>query len=156
MLALLVAAAACGGGQKRGVATAKDFECNDRHAEYMQSGGIMYAEQGVRMKCDGNAPVVEEYFTRDDGTETKRSARIGAAAWEAAWDDIDNAGWRLLEDCDNPTVSEKDPIYTFEVGDDRKTVTFRCQGNPLPFPFDTLVVGLDKAKGELPVVEGAE
>lgn len=149
--------AACGGAPKRGGGGGdKDFVCNGRRAEYMQSGGMMYPEQGVRMKCDGNVPLVEEYYTNADGSEKKRAARVTASAWESSWNDFENAGWRRITDCDNPAAVEKDPLYTFEIADEDKTVSFRCQGSELPFPHDTILVALDKAKGELPVEEQSE
>jgi hypothetical protein len=149
------AVAACGGSQRGGGGDDENasFECGGRRAEYMMSGGMMYPEQGVRMKCDGDIPLVEEYFTSDDGSEKKRSARIPVAAWEASWKDFDNSGWERLEDCTNKAVKEKDPIYTFEIADEDRTVSFRCQGDPLPYPFDVVVSSLDRAKGNLPVEE---
>ncbi len=146
---------ACGGTQRHAGGGGADFKCGGRRAEYMESGSIMYAEQGVRMKCEGDVPMVEEYYDSDDGKEKKRSAKIGAGAWNKSWEDLENGGWRRLTDCSNPEAGDKDPIFTFEIADEDKTVTFRCQGKQLPFPFDTVLNALDNAKGELPA-EGGE
>lgn len=147
----------CGaGGKSRRAVSAEDFECKERRGLYAMTGSIMYAEQGVRMTCDGDRPYVEEYFVTDSGEEEKRGAVISADGWEKAWRDFENAGWRRLADCDNPAATDKDPIYTFEIADGEQTATFTCKGTELPFPFDTLRAALDSVKGELPTQEGAE
>jgi hypothetical protein len=152
----IMIAAGCGGGQHGARSSGPAFTCDNRHAEYMESGGIMYPEQGVRMKCAGDVPTVEEYFDDEKGKETKRSAKISAGAWEKSWSAFEGSGWRLLNDCKNAGAGDKDPIYTFEIANDDKTVSFQCQGKQLPFPYDSVLNALDSAKGELPAqdVEG--
>lgn len=152
-LATTLATAACGGAPRGGGGTGGpvDFECKDRRAFYAMTGSIMYAEQGVRMTCDGDVPWVEEYYIDDRGQEKRRRERITASGWEKAWRAFESAGWRRLSDCDNPTAGPKDPVYTFEISDGQKTVSFVCPGVDLPFPFDQLRAALDEVKAELPL-----
>jgi hypothetical protein len=154
LVLLAVGLVACGGAPKRGGGGGGEaFECKGRHATYVVTGSIIAAEAGVKMSCAGNVPYVEEYRIDDKGVEQKRGARVDAGAWESAWSDLEHAGWRMLGDCDNPAVSPKDPFYVFEIADEDKQISVTCKGTTLPFPHDTLLLALDKAKSELPVSE---
>lgn len=144
-LLCLTAAAACSGAQKRAERD-EDFRCRDRRAMYVATGTLLYAEQGIRLSCEGDVPLVEKFFIAKDGTEKRKSAEITSYRWEEAWEEFESAGWRLLGDCpENPSASERDPIYTFEVSDGEKTGTFMCRGIELPFPYDRLRNALDLA-----------
>jgi hypothetical protein len=129
------------------------FECNERRAAYQVSGGMMGAEYGVRMTCDGNVPRVEEARTNSKGEEKKRSGRISVDAWEKTWGDIEQTGWRNVGDCDNPDKKDKDPFYVFEIGDSDKSISVTCKAKQVPFPHDTWKNAIDEALAELPVDE---
>ena len=150
-LSLLLGAAAtsCAGRQK---VADSDFECKDRRAMYVATGSLVYAEQGISLTCDGNHTHLEQYFVTTDGKEKRTGADISRYTWETAWGEFDHAGWRMLQDCDNPGAGEKDPIYTFEVSDGDRTVTVMCKGIEMPFPFDRLRNALDMAASELPPI----
>jgi hypothetical protein len=150
-LLLGLAIASCGGRQKG--AGPGDFECKDRRAMYVATGSLVYAEQGIRLSCEGNDTRLEQYFVATDGKEKRSGATISRYDWEKAWEEFDNAGWRMLEDCDNPGAGEKDPIYTFEISDGDRTKTVMCKGIELPFPYDRLRNALDIAAASLPPIQ---
>jgi hypothetical protein len=144
--------ASCGPAAHHGGGASPEpaFKCEGRHAAYVVTGGIAAAEAGVRMSCDGDVPMVEEY--RD---QEKRSGRIAAEAWDEIWQDFEHAGWRMIGDCKNPKAGKKDPFYVFEIADDEKQISITCKGKDLPFPHDTFRNALDRARSELPI-EGGE
>ncbi len=146
----------CGGPARRSGGSARAFKCEGRHATYVVTGGIAAPEAGVKMTCDGDMPVVEEYRIYDGGREERRSGRVSAEAWEEVWADFEHGGWRMVEDCKNPHAGKKDPFYVFEIADDEKQISVTCKGKDLPFPHDTFRDALDRAKAELPVDEKAE
>ncbi len=151
-LALTGAAAvlvACGGARARS-GPAVDFDCKERRFEYIATGTLMYAEQGIRLTCEHDRPTLTRYFTTSAGKQTSKTGRIGVSDWEKAWKEFDSAGWRFLEDCKASGGDEREPLYTFEVSDGDHTRTFRCQGNELPFPYEALRNALDFAAAELP------
>lgn len=153
---LVVCALGCGGAQKTTDRADVEFKCDERRASYSAVGTLMYQEMGVRLTCDGNQPVVEQTFMTDDGREQVNKGTVRVSTWEEAWSAFQNAGWRNLKDCDNPKAGERDPVYSFEVGDSEYQVMFTCQGHQLPFPFDTLTRALDTAAGELPGAPAGE
>ncbi len=155
-LAALLAIGACGGAPQRSGGSSEAFVCDERHAAYVVTGGIAAQEAGVKMSCEGNVPIVEEYRLYDGGREDKRGARISADAWEAVWKDLEHAGWRSVVDCKNPDAGKKDPFYVFEIADADKQISVTCKAKELPFPHDTLRDSLDRAKSELPVDETGE
>jgi len=154
LLAALAGAAACGGARKRGVVD-PDFACKDRRIEYVETGGMMYAEEGVRLRCDGDVPSIERYFTKKDGQEHKQDGTLAAGAWDRAWQEFDSAGWRNLSDCSNPKAGDRDPVHTFEVSNGTITRTFMCPGATLPFPYEALRNAIDAVAAELPLDRGA-
>jgi hypothetical protein len=150
-----LALAACGGASRRG-GGGRAFECGGRHATYVVTGGIAAPEAGVKMSCDGNVPMVEEYRIDEGGHEHRRSERISADAWDDVWSDFEHGGWRMVEDCKNPGAGKKDPFYVFEVADDDQQISVTCKGKELPFPHDTFRDALDRARSEMSVDERAE
>lgn len=141
--------AACGGAKPRG-GPASDFACKERRVEYVATGSLMYAEQGIRLTCAHDRPTLTRYFTTSAGKQTEQTGRIGPDDWDKAWKEFDAAGWRFLEDCTAAPADEREPLYTFEISDGDRTKTFRCQGNQLPFPYEALRNALDFAAAELP------
>ena len=155
MAVVALALAACGGKQQVEDRADVELKCDSRRASYDAVGTLMYQSMGVRIYCEGNQPIVEQYFVTDEGQEQTNKGTVRVGTWEEAWSAFQNAGWRNLKDCENPNAGEREPLYTFEVGDSEYQVTFSCQGNSLPFPHDTLQRALDTAAGELPAT-GAE
>jgi hypothetical protein len=66
-------------------------------------------------------------------------------ALESLWKKIESTGWRYLENCDNPSAADDDPVYTVDVADDKSSVSLSCPGQArsMPFPFDRLINELD-------------
>jgi hypothetical protein len=157
-LLLLALLCGCGGKQRTGRGGGDDetpFQCNDRRAAYNVTGTVMGAAYGVRLYCDGDMPMVEEVRTNDKGVETQRGARIDTDAWEEVWSDLEHTGWRNVGDCkDDEDADEKTPFWVVEVGDGDNAISVTCKAKQLPFPFDTMVMALDKGRGELPLTGG--
>ena len=152
----LCAASCASGGTKQAHGGSRSFACEGRHATYVVTGGIAAPEAGVKMTCEGDVPLVEEYRLYDKGKEERRSGRISPDAWDSIWKDFENAGWRMVEDCKNPGAGKKDPFYVFEIADADKQISVTCKGHDLPYPHDTFRNALDRAKSELPVDEKSE
>jgi hypothetical protein len=148
-LLLLTVLSGCGPRRTSGPIRDPDFECRDRRMEYVATGTIMYAEQGVRLYCDGNVPTAEKYFIDKSGQETKESREISAGVFDDTWKEFQAAGWRQLDDCQNPSAGKLEAIQTFDVTDGDVTKSFRCPGTELPFPYDRLRNALDMAAAEL-------
>ena len=150
LLAAVLLVAACGGGPKAR-ARDVDFKCGGRRVEYIATGTMMYAEQGIRLTCDGDRATLTRYFTTAQGKETKQTGEVSVSAWERGWHEFDAAGWRFLGDCEQQrAVDEREPLYTFEITNGDLTKSFRCQGNELPFPYEAMRNALDMAAAELP------
>lgn len=141
--------AACGPRQKIGPVRDPDFQCRDRKMEYIATGTIMYAEQGVRLSCENDVPFAEKYFVDKSGQETKQSGEISAGVFDDAWTNFQAAGWRFIEDCKNPKAKKGEALQTFEVADGDHQKSFKCPGTELPFPYDRLRNALDLAAAEL-------
>jgi hypothetical protein len=140
----------CGPKGKPGPVRDPDFHCAERRMEYTATGSLMYAEQGVRLTCDGDVPRAEKYFVDKNGKETRQVGEISAGVFDDSWKDFQAAGWRNLEDCKNPSAGEREAIQTFDVSDGEQKRSFRCPGTELPFPYDRLRNALDLAAAELP------
>ena len=147
--------AACGGAPRRGGGRSAAFKCDGRHATYVVTGAITAPEAGVKMSCEGDVPMVEEYRLFD-GREERRSGRVSADEWEDIWRDFEQGGWRMVEDCKNPQAGKKDPFYVFEISDEDKQISVTCKGKDLPYPHDTFRNALDRAVSELPADERVE
>jgi hypothetical protein len=147
---LVVALAACGPKAAARDPRPVDFKCNGRSASYNAVGTLMYQQVDITLSCERDLPKVVQTFLSDEGTEQVRSGVIPVSSWEQSWSNFTNAGWRNLQDCVNPSAGAREPLYTFSVADSDYQNTFTCQGNSLPFPYDTLLQALDSAAGELP------
>jgi len=142
---------ACGGQQKQATTyeTVDDFECHDRSVGYVMTGGFVAPEIGVTVSCSGDTVKLETWRVTDKkGTRTNADKEMSQVEFNELWKKIESAGWRNLEDCDNPDAANDDPVYTIDVSDDAASVSLSCQGKSLPFPYDRLVNELDlKAAG---------
>lgn len=149
LLALVLVAAGCGGGQEQ-VATAESsegFRCKERVVEYVVAGGFAAEKLGITIACsDAGASLVK--WRMSDGDETRSQHALAISEFEALWERIESTGWRQLVSCDNPAAAEGDPVYAFHVSDHSHEARVTCAGKQLPFPYDRLVNELDlKAAG---------
>jgi hypothetical protein len=145
-VALVAGLASCGGGPKKGHAAydLSQFECNDRQVEYMVAGGFVATEAGIRMECKGNKPRITRWRLEDSGKRSSSTFDLSGEQFDATWEKVDAAGWRFLDaQCDNPSSSDGDPVYSIDVGDATSSVQLMCTGKELPFPYDRLINELD-------------
>lgn len=147
-------------------ADGEPFVCDERRAEYLVTGSMVAPVAGVRLVCDGDRPMVEEYTAGDDGEEHSKRARIDPDVWESVWSDVENLGWRRLSDCPGagdrpkaakgkkgkPALGSTEPFYVIEVRDATQQVSVACRGAQPAFPFgeirDALDRGAIEARGE--------
>jgi hypothetical protein len=145
-IALVVLAAACGGGKGAGsgVGDLSQFECNGRQIEYMVAGGFVADEAGVRLECDGEKPQITRWRLESGGERRSERFFLSAEQFDSTWEKIDATGWRFLDnECANPGKAKGDPIYSIDVADHAASVTLASTGEELPFPYDRLVNELD-------------
>jgi hypothetical protein len=153
---LLVLLGACAhGGKSTGGGEA--FTCNERRAEYIATGTIVAPVTGVRLLCDGDRPIVEEYTASEGGADEKATrAFISEVTWEKSWKDLESLGWRRASSCpgDERPRGKKAPkevVYVFEIRDAEGQVSLICRGESPPFPFAEMREALDRA-----AIEGRE
>ncbi|MFH0899579.1 MAG: hypothetical protein V2A73_02995 [Pseudomonadota bacterium] len=139
----------CGASPKKtSVVSNGEFVCNGRRAEVVVTGGLLYAEQGIRLRCDDDKPRAEKYVIQDDGQTLRKEAPMEEGAWEDSWRQLEAAGWRNANDCE---TNDETPIFTFEIADGDNERTMVCAGKELPFPFDRLRNTLDLAAGNITI-----
>jgi hypothetical protein len=150
-LASLLAMGACGSGakQQRGDDDLDDFACSDRRADYILAGGFGAAESGVQLDCADGPRLVRWTLDDGDGQRHERSMQLSGGEFDDLWRQVDDTGWRNLEDCDNPRARDDDQVYTFEITDGDTRKKFTCPGKELPFPYDRLVTAFDLAAGRI-------
>jgi|GEM_PF-3998116 len=145
-LAVVAAAGACGPSASSAARAGGDdsgFVCNDRRAEYLLVGSFAAAEVGMAMACDDGGPSLTKWYV-EDGTADRQSESfaISPAEFERLWQQLEDAGWRNLEDCG--TAGNDEQIATFDITDGESTVSLTCQGKQQPFPFDRLANAFDE------------
>jgi hypothetical protein len=158
LLALALAAAlgggACASGGSRQQRRGDDdelyeFRCLDRRAEYILVGGFVAAELGVIVECEGNRATLTKWaLDPDSGERDAATHDLTGAEFDEIWQSFDDAGWKNLSDCQNPTARDGDQVYTFELSDGDTRVALSCPGKELPFPFDRLVNAFDLLAGQ--------
>ena len=147
LLAALVAGA-CGGGASSSAGPRSadtGFVCNDRRAEYLLVGSFAAAELGMAMSCEGGTPTLTKWYVEDGASDRQsESFDIYPAEFERLWQQLEDAGWRNLEDCLNENAGDDEQIATFDITDGDSTVSLTCQGKQQPFPFDRLANAFDE------------
>jgi hypothetical protein len=138
---LLLALAACGGGQRGG--EAEPFKCRERMASYTASRHIAGDELGVLMDCEAAGPRIKRWKSDKQGHRIEDERFITPGAFDKAWREIDGTGWAFLKDCANGSLDKRDPVYVFDVKDDQQKNTFQCQTREVPYPYNDLVDPLD-------------
>jgi len=139
---IAVAAAGCGGGQRRDVA-ATDFRCRERTASYIATKHIGGDEVGVLMDCEEAGPRVKRWRTDRSGKRIEDTHAVSPDAFERAWREIDGTGWAFLKDCTNGSLEKRDPVYVFDVKDDQQSASFQCQTRDVPYPYNDITDPLD-------------
>ena len=148
MLALtaLAGCAKSGSGGGRGADDVDDFSCNKRSGSYMVVGSFVAPEAGIAITCEGGTQLVK-WTVDENGDRDEETRRMSQAAFDEYWQQLEDAGWRNLSDCDS-IEPDSDQVYTFDLSDEESRATLTCAGKELPFPFDRLVLSLDLAARE--------
>ncbi len=134
---------ASGGGGSEEV---EDFRCNGRSASYMVVGSFTAPEAGIAISCASGTKLTR-WTVDDEGKRDEQVRRLSQSAFDEYWQQLDDAGWRNLTDCES-LEPDSDQVYTFDISDEDSRVTLTCAGKTLPFPFDRLVLALDLAARE--------
>ena len=141
---LLVGLAACGGSQHGGAEDMSLFQCKERSAEYIVVGGMAGEELGVALDCKDAGPRVRRWRVAHDGTRDDASKSMTPGEFDDIWARLQDSGWENLKDCG--AAKSGDPVYTFDVKNDRTASSFSCAGRgDLPFAYQTIVNELDQA-----------
>ena len=146
MRKLLLLLVACGGSQKDQIAREmQSFNCRDRIASYVVSHHMGGDELGVQMDCKEAGPRIKRWRTDKHGTRQEDNHSITPGEFDKTWTEIDGTGWPNLRDCANGTGGKQDPVYVFDIKDDQNQVSFQCQSQTMPYPYNDIVDPLDFA-----------
>jgi hypothetical protein len=145
-LALGLALAACGGGQRAQIEReAQRFDCRGRRASYMAAHHLAGDEIGVQIDCADAGPRIKRWRTDRSGTHQEDARSMTPGEFDKLWREIDGTGWPNLRDCNNGTGGKRDPIYVFDIKDDQNQASFQCQSQSMPYPYNGIVDPLDLA-----------
>jgi hypothetical protein len=146
----ITVAAGCGGGPKQTTRSNwAGFECKNRRAEYMVTGGFAGPEAGISVTCDATAgPRIVKYLVDADNRRRESAHGLGPGEFNALWERLNSTGWHNLGDCENEDASDTDPVYSFDLSDDWTSKSMSCTGRELPFPWDAIVSELDQKAAE--------
>lgn len=143
LAAALVMAAGCGDSHRDELERNARFQCNDRAASYVVTGGIVSPELGVAIDCRDQGPRVVRWTSDREGNRVEQGASLTVGEFDQLWAKIEGAGWKYLKDCDG-TGGASDPLYTFDVVDWNGTASFSCANDgELPYPYFIIVDELD-------------
>ena len=143
-IVIALGVAACGGRQSQATAEQQDFTCRDRLVSYVVSHHMGGDEVGVQMDCS-NGPAIKRWKIDKKGTRIDDARSLTPAEFDKVWSELSGSGWENLKDCGNGTGGDRDPIYVFDIKDDQNTVSFQCQSQAMPYPYNTIVDPLDVA-----------
>jgi hypothetical protein len=144
--AFVVWLAGCGASRREQIAReAQSFECRNRRASYVVVHHMAADELGVQIDCADAGPRIKRWRTDKAGTHLEDARGLTPAEFDKVWKEIDGTGWNYLHDCSNGTGGRNDPIYTFDIKDDQHQVSFQCQSQSMPYPYNAIVDPLDLA-----------
>lgn len=121
------------------------FLCKDRIASYVASHHMGGDEVGVQMDCAAAGPRIKRWRMDKQGKRDEDTHPLSPGEFDAVWREIDGTGWPNLRDCANGTNGKLDPVYVFDIKDDQNQVTFSCQSQSMPYPYNTIVDPMDVA-----------
>jgi hypothetical protein len=140
---LVVAAAACGGGQQH-LSQDESFECRDRTASYLATHTMAGDEVGIQIDCAEHGPRLVRWKTDSTGKRQESSRPMSPSEFDKIWQQIDGTGWPNMQDCTGSGKAD-DPVYQFTVQDDQNQASFSCQAPTMPYPYHDLSDPLDFA-----------
>ena len=120
-----------------------DFECKERRAAYIASGGFAGAEVGVVMDCAPAGPRIHTWRLVGEDQKNTSEHSLTPDEFEEVWEKVEATGWRNLGDCDRTVPEEGEPTYKMGVKDEILAKSMTCVGKTLPFPYNRLVDTLD-------------
>jgi len=146
ILALGLAPAACGGGQRERIEReAQRFDCRGRRASYTATHHLAGDEIGVQIDCADAGPRIKRWRTDRAGTHQEDARSMTPGEFDRIWREIDGTGWPNLHDCSNGTGGKHEPTYVFAIQDDQNQASFQCQSQSMPYPYNGIADPLDLA-----------
>ena len=137
--------AACGGSREQIKREMQSFDCRSRRASYIVTHHLAGDEIGVQIDCAEVGPRIKRWRTDKSGTHQEDAHGLTPGDFDKIWKEIEGTGWQYLHDCENGTGGKRDPIYVFDVKDDQRQVSFQCQSQSMPYPYNAIVDPLDLA-----------
>ena len=125
-----------------------DFECKERRAAYIATGGFAGKEAGVLLDCQEHGPRIESWRALDGGGKKTSEHSIEPREFDDLWSEIEATGWRNLGDCDKTEAGEGEATYKIGVKDETHSSSLTCAGKELPFPYNRLIDSLDLLAGK--------